>query len=510
MISRVKSCGLLGIDGYIVDVEVDISKGLPSFDIVGLPDAAIREAKERVRSAIKNCNLEFPVKRITINLAPAHIKKEGPSFDLPISIGILKACEQFEMKDTDDYIFLGELSLNGELRAVNGVLPAVITAYKNGIKKVIVPQDNAFEAAVIKEVEIYPANNLYDVVCHLTNQKALPVFKIESDAIFSSHNQYDVDFSDVKGQENVKRALEVAAAGGHNCLMIGAPGCGKTMIAKRLPTILPDMSFEESLEVTKIHSIAGLLPKGTALITSRPFRNPHHTISNASLVGGGKIPKPGEISLAHFGVLFLDELPEFKKDVLEVMRQPLEDGQVTISRVNATLTYPCSTMLIASMNPCKCGFYGDPIRECTCTPVQIQKYLGKISGPLLDRMDIHVEVSPVKYKDLESGDRVESSKEIKERVNKARQIQLNRYKGYDIFCNAQLKPAHIKKFCVLGEEEKSLLRSAFEKLGLSARAHNRILKVARTIADLDNSERINANHLAEAIQYRSLDRKFFK
>lgn len=510
MISKVKSCGLMGIDGYIVDVEVDISKGLPSFDIVGLPDAAIRESRERVRSAIKNCNLEFPIKRIIINLAPAHIKKEGPSFDLPISIGILQACEQLEMKDVDQYMFLGELSLNGELRPVNGVLPAVITAYNYGIKKVIVPQDNAYEAAVIKELEVYPAAHLYDVICHLTGEKTLPVFKIDVNDLLTSQNQYDVDFSDVKGQENVKRALEVAAAGGHNCLMIGSPGCGKTMIAKCLPTILPDMTFQEALEVTKIYSIAGLLPKGVSLITARPFRNPHHTVSNASLVGGGKIPKPGEITLAHFGVLFLDELPEFKKDVLEVMRQPLEDGEVTISRVNATLTYPCSTMLVASMNPCKCGFYGDPVRECTCSQAEIQKYLGKISGPLLDRMDIHVEVSPVKYKDLESTDTLESSQQIKERVNMARQIQRKRYEKYGIFCNAQLKPAHIQKFCALGEAEKSLLRSAFDKLGLSARAHHRILKVARTIADLENSERIQTHHLAEAIQYRSLDRKYFK
>jgi magnesium chelatase family protein len=510
MIAKVKSCGLMGIDGFIVDVEVDISSGLPSFDIVGLPDAAVRESKERVRAAIKNCNLEFPVKKITINLAPAHIKKEGPSFDLPISIAILTASEQIKIDDIDQYLFLGELSLNGELRPINGTLPIAMTAYQNGIKKIILPCQNAYEAAVVKGLEVYPASNLYDIVSHLTGEKTLDTSTVDIDSLFAINNKYNVDFCDVKGQENVKRALEVAAAGGHNCLMIGPPGSGKTMIAQRMPTILPDMSFEESLEVTKIHSIAGLIPQNTSLITTRPFRNPHHTISFASLVGGGKIPKPGEISLAHFGVLFLDELPEFKKDVLEVMRQPLEDGQVTISRVNATLTYPCSSMLIASMNPCKCGFYGDPTRECTCTPFQIQQYLSKISGPLLDRIDIHVEVAPVKYTNLASSQQPETSNMIKKRVDKARKIQLERYKNHKIFSNSQLTPSLINEFCKLGDKEQKMLKLAFDRLRLSARAHSRILKVARTIADLDNSNNIQSHHLAEAIQYRSLDRKLWK
>ena len=510
MIAQVSSCGLMGVDGFIVQVETDIANGLPSFDIVGLPDAAVRESKERVRAAIKNADLSFPVKKITINLAPAHIKKEGASFDLPISMAILAAAGQVNMQAISEYLFIGELSLNGELRKVNGALPIAIAARNKGFRKLIVPQENAHEAAAVKGIEIYPAKTLRQIVGHLTGKKCLAPFTIDVDAFFSADTQYDVDFSEVKGQENIKRGLEVAAAGGHNLLMIGSPGAGKTMIAKRVPTILPDMTFEEALEVTKIHSVAGLVPDNTPIITTRVFRSPHHTISNASLVGGGRIPRPGEMSLAHHGVLFLDELPEFKKDALEVMRQPLEDGIVTISRVSASLTYPCNTMLIASMNPCKCGFFGDPVKACTCTPLQIQNYLSKISGPLLDRMDIQVQVAPVKYQDLQDEHISDSSFQIKQRVNEARERQLSRYKKDNFFSNAQLSPKQMEQHCILGAKEKQLLQDVFDKMGLSARAYHKILKVARTIADLEGAEKIGRSHLAEAIQYRSLDQKFWK
>ena len=510
MIARVKSCGLVGLDGFIVDVEVDISMGLPAFEIVGLPDTAVRESKERVRASMKNCNFEPPVKRITVNLAPADKKKEGPAYDLPITIAILSATKQFCGDDLDDYMFLGELSLDGRLRPVDGVLPMVMCAKQHGIKKVMLPRENADEAAVVKGIKVYGADTLYDIIKHLRKTEEINEHYVDTDALFGAKGTYPVDFADVKGQQNVKRALEVAAAGGHNIIMIGTPGSGKSMLAQRLPTILPDLTFEEALEITKIHSIAGTLPDNTALMTTRPFRSPHHTVSAASMAGGGSFPKPGELSLAHNGVLFLDELPEFHRDVLEVMRQPLEDGKVNISRVSGSLTYPCRVMFAASMNPCKCGYYGDPVRECTCTPPQISKYVGKISGPMLDRIDIHVEVASVQYSDLDSPQECETSSRIKERVNAARQIQLERYKNEGIYSNAQLSSTKIRKYCQLGKEEKDLLRSAFESLGLSARAHDRILKVARTIADLDDSEGINLNHIAEAIQYRSLDRKYWQ
>lgn len=509
MLSKVKSCGLVGIDGYVVEVETDISNGIPGFEIVGLGDAAVKESKERVRAAIKNSGQEFPVRKITINLAPANIRKEGSAFDLGIALGILAATEQIDGRSLSKYMFIGELSLDGVIKPVNGVLPMAICALQEGVENLVLPLENAEEAAVVKGVNVLPAQNISQVVSHLNGENKLQKHIVDIEGIFSNNIEHELDFCDVKGQENVKRALEVAASGGHNCIMIGSPGSGKTMIAKRLPTILPALTFEEALEVTKIHSIAGMLPPKTSLVTNRPFRSPHHTISDISLIGGGKYPKPGEISLSHYGVLFLDEVPEFSKDALEVLRQPLEDGYVTISRVNASLTYPSKTMLICAANPCKCGNFLEPSKQCNCSPKQIQQYMGKLSGPLLDRIDIHIEVASVRYKDLEGTGEEEKSSDIRERVNRARNIQLNRYKGLKIYSNSQLTPSLISKFCKLDEAGKELLKNAFDKLGLSARAHNRILKVARSIADMEESEDIKPNHLAEAIQYRSLDRKFW-
>lgn len=509
MYSKLRSCGLLGIDGYVVEVETDISSGIPAFDIVGLGDAAIREARERVRSAIKNAGYEFPIRRITMNLAPANLKKEGSSFDLAIALGVLASTGAMNLKNTNHSLFIGELSLDGEIKPVRGVLPIAVCARQNGIHNLVLPEANAEEASVVKELNIIPVKNLRETVAFINEESDIKPFECADDYMNSGKVEYDVDFADVKGQENVKRALEVAASGGHNCIMIGAPGCGKTMLARRLPTILPSMTFEEALEVTKIHSIAGILPRGMPLITTRPFRCPHHTISDTGLVGGGSVPKPGEISMAHYGVLFLDELPEFSKKSLEVLRQPLEDGNITISRVSASLTYPAKTTLICAANPCKCGRFLDSSGQCTCTPKQIQQYLGRLSGPLLDRMDIHIEVASVKYRELDSGLAGDTSAAIRERVENTRRIQLDRYKGMRIYSNSQLQPAMLNKFCRLDVKCRDILRNAFDKLGMSARAHSRILKVSRTIADMDGSEDIRPVHLAEAIQYRSLDRKIW-
>lgn len=510
MLTGIKSMSLQGVEGYLVDVQVDVSSGMPSWDVVGLPDASVKESKERVRTAIKNSGYHLQSRKIVINLAPAYTKKEGSFFDLPIAVGILCNNGIIANQELDSYLFIGELSLNGDLNKLNGILPMCIAALKLNIKNIIIPYENRMEASVIDGINIYPARNLDEVVNHLNGYELIEKFTTSKDEIFNSTNKYQMDFSEVKGQENVKRALEIAAAGSHNCLLIGSPGSGKTMLSRRLPTILPDLSFEEALEITKIHSIAGVLPSDTSLINSRPFRSPHHTVSATALTGGGKIPKPGEMSLAHHGVLFLDELPEFNRSSLEAMRTPLEDKVITVSRTSCSLTYPCNFMLVASMNPCPCGYYGSKEKECTCSEDAIEKYINKISGPLLDRIDIHIEVSQVKFDKLENSSPSESSTDIKKRVDAARNIQLKRYEKYNMFSNSELTSSMIDEFCKIDNESKKLLEKAFDKFGFSARAYGKILKVARTIADLDGEENISIKHLAEAIQYRSLDRKYWR
>ncbi len=511
MLARVISAATMGVEAYEVEVEADIQQQLPAFVTVGLPEGAVRESKERVTAAIKNSDFLFPAKRVTINLAPADVKKEGSAFDLPIAVGILAATGQIIRDRCDEFVLMGELSLDGSLKPIPGVLPmAMKFTAGNGIKGLLVPYDNAREAAMAGTLPVYPVKSLKQAIHFLEDESTLRPFEVDIASVFNEHRNYTTDFSDVKGQESAKRALEIAAAGGHNIIMIGPPGSGKTMLARRMPSVLPDMSVIEALETTKIHSVAGRLAADSALVATRPFRSPHHTISYAGLVGGGTIPKPGEVSLAHHGVLFLDELPEFKKDILETLRQPMEDKSVTISRASSCLTYPASFLLIAAMNPCPCGYFGDPMHDCHCSSTEIQRYMSRVSGPLLDRIDIHITVPSVKFKELSSETRGEKSEKIRDRVNVARRVQLERFKAEkNMFCNAHMESCDIRKYCKIDDKSQSLLALAISKQGLSARAYDRILKVARTIADIAGTPGIEMGHVAEAIHYRTLDRNLW-
>jgi magnesium chelatase family protein len=508
MLARIRSAAVLGIDAYLVDVETDISSGLPTFQTVGLPHGAVKEGRERVYAALANTGFTFPLKRITVNLAPADIRKEGSAFDLPIAVGILAATEQIGMARLDRVVVLGELGLEGAIRPVRGALPVALAARAAGAEALVLPRENLAEAGVVSGLRVLGAASLAELADFLDGRGGLQAADVDVSRLFEERARDDVDFAEVKGQQHAKRALEVTAAGAHNILMVGPPGSGKTMLARRIPTILPKMSLEEALETTKIHSVAGVLPIGESLVARRPFRSPHHTISDAGLIGGGSYPRPGEVSLAHGGVLFLDELPEFRKNVLEVLRQPLEDGVVTIARASMSLTYPARFMLAAAMNPCPCGYFGDPRHNCSCAPVGVQHYLARVSGPLLDRIDIHLEVPAVKYRALADQAGGEPSEAVRARVDRAREIQRDRFANRaGIYANAHMAPRDIRAHCQVSDGADALLRTAITRLGLSARAYHRILKIARTIADLDRAARLDPKHVSEAIQYRSLDRR---
>ncbi|MBD3266210.1 YifB family Mg chelatase-like AAA ATPase [bacterium] len=509
MYVRVLSSATLGIEAYVMEVELDLSNGQPGMTIVGLPDAAVRESRERVRSALLNSGYSMPPKRMTLNLAPADIPKEGASLDLPIAVSVIAGAGIIPLEPLEKTVLLGELSLEGVLRPVRGALPVALKAKEEGMAKVLLPKQNAKEAAVVNDIEVYPVETLQDAVDILTGESAIQPHKINVEKLFLEAANYEVDFSEVKGQEHVKRAIEISAAGSHNVIMIGPPGSGKTMLAKRIPSILPPISFEEALETTKIHSIHGSLPLDQAIIATRPYRSPHHTVSDAGLIGGGAVPHPGEVSLAHHGVLFLDELPEFNRNVLENLRQPLEDGNVTISRASGSLTFPSRFMLIAAANPCPCGYFGDDQHTCKCAPNKIQHYISRLSGPLLDRIDIHIEVPSVSFDDLHTPPAGESSTAIRERVTQARLLQRQRFASDSIFCNAHMSPRDIRKYCIMDEVTREMLKSGLERLGLSARAYDRVIKVARTIADIAQSEEIRPEHVCEAVQYRTLDRKLW-
>ncbi len=509
MLAKVLSYGLLGIEAYLIEIEVDVAFGLPGINIVGLATLAIKESKDRVKSAIKNSGFKWPGERITISLAPSDIKKEGTGFDLAIALGILAASEQINPLSLINYCILGELSLDGALRPVKGILPIGLTLAESPVKNIIVPMDNAREAAIISKLQVWPLKSLKQTVEFLNNHEGLIPFKINTAELFNDNRFYAVDFSEIKGQFAAKRALKVAVAGGHNLLFIGPPGSGKTMLAKRIPTIMPDLTLEESLEITKIHSASGTLEPKEGIVTQRPFRLPHHTVSYAALVGGGTIPQPGEISLAHQGVLFLDELPEFRRDCLEALRQPLEDGSIRICRINKSFTFPANFMLVCAMNPCPCGGLGQLKSSCRCNTTQVYKYRSKISGPLLDRIDVHIEVPAARYQDLASALPAENSAQIKKLVNSTRAIQRERFKNEGIFHNAQMSHKQARQFCILGPQENELLKTAMAELNFSARAYDKILRVSRTIADLAGSENITREHLSEAIQYRNLDKDFF-